>query len=382
MVSALVHPGHRVYTRRRNPKSYAPVGLFLTPCGAHMTAKQDLQLLTDALLDALEQDENLELRARADEAQPPAYYLRELPMPAGVAAPAPVVALQSPAVRGSTSAAAARETGVVVNTEESVEGTIRCPACNAENARHSKYCAACGSQLHTSLRGDSSAPMVSGGYRVPAARTVTLISINEDGSDGNRIDLRYADSVVGRSGDIRFPTDAFLSPKHARISIEDRGVFIEDLYSLNGTYIKLRSEIRLTPGDTFLMGRQVLRLEKLDTQITPKARAGDGTRYMGSPPPTGHFKLIQVGIGGALQNVYCLNDTGALIGREKGNIIFPHDKFMSGRHAQIFAKEDGHYYLLDVGSSNGTWIKIWERRELTPGDFVFLGQQLFRVEMS
>jgi hypothetical protein len=35
-----------------------------------------------------------------------------------------------------------------------------------------------------------------------------------------------------------------------------------------------------------------------------------------------------------------------------------------------------------MGSSNGTWVKIWERRQLRTGDFIFLGQQLFRLELG
>jgi pSer/pThr/pTyr-binding forkhead associated (FHA) protein len=339
-----------------------------------MMSSSPPQPLTDALLEALELDENIELRARADEPLPPSYFLRELDVPEFPGAP--------PAQPRLTRSAAASAPFVApAVAEESSEGTIRCPACNAENTRSSKFCGNCGTQLQTALRSDPGSRAHSGSYRVAAPRTATLISINEDGSDGAPIELRHSESVIGRSGDVRFPTDAFLSPKHARITIDDSGVHLEDLYSLNGTYVKLRGELRLTPGDTFLMGRQLLRVEKFDAQVTPKARAGDGTRYMGSPPPTGHYKLIQVGIGGVIQNIYCLNENGAAIGREKGDIIFPRDKFMSGKHAQVAVREDGHYYLSDVGSSNGTWIKIWERRRIESGDFIFLGQQLFRVDL-
>jgi hypothetical protein len=69
-----------------------------------------------------------------------------------------------------------------------------------------------------------------------------------------------------------------------------------------------------------------------------------------------------------------------VLGREKGDIVFPHDKFMSGRHAQIYTGDDGHCYLVDLNSSNGTWIKLWEKTELYGGDYLFLGQQLFRVD--
>ena len=55
---------------------------------------------------------------------------------------------------------------------------------------------------------------------------------------------------------------------------------------------------------------------------------------------------------------------------------------MSGKHAEVVARTDGHYYLVDKGSSNGTWLKIWERVELSHGDRILVGQQTFRIEAS
>ncbi len=356
-----------------------------SPEKAPRMSENDRNYLTDALLDALQDDEGSELRARggADGVQP-AYYLQEFDVPVVEENVERHTANVAALGRGASSAAQVSEPpiGGGVPDADADGSAIVCPNCNATNAAAAKYCSSCGFQLRSVLNTDSSVSSITNVHRATATLRVVLVSINEDGSDGPRIELRYSDSVVGRAGDIRFPTDAFLSPKHARFSIEGERLYIEDLYSLNGTYVKLREETRLTPGDTFLMGRQVLRFEKFEHTVAPKARASDGTRYMGSPPPSGHFKLIQVGIGGITQNVYCLHETGAVIGREKGDIIFPRDKFMSGRHAQIFPRDDGHYYLMDLSSSNGTWVKIWERRSLVSGDFAFLGQQLFRVEVG
>lgn len=336
-------------------------------------SQTDPKSLEDLVLGALS-GEDYGGRARGDDAARPSYVLQELPEPA-----IPVVPKPTDGANGRRASAAAVEDLEALNARKAAEpppvaADTPCPTCGAPNPPTSKFCGECGNQLSGSSRGPSDA------YRVPTQIPVSLVAINEDGTDGARVDLSFADNVVGRAGDVRFPTDAFLSPKHARLTVEGRRVYIEDLYSLNGTYVKLRDEVRLTPGDTFLMGRQVLRFEKFEHSIVPKARSSDGTRYMGSPPPGGQFKLLQVGIGGVLQNVFCLHESGAIVGREKGDIVFPRDKFMSGRHAQIFPREDGNYYLVDLNSSNGTWVKIWERRALGPGDFIFLGQQLFRIE--
>lgn len=264
------------------------------------------------------------------------------------------------------------------------EPTVTCPHCAAGNPPGMKFCVECGGSLAVSKSAEDvkrKIPPPSELSRKENPWKISLVSINEDGSDGVDIPLQFLETTIGREGDTRFPTDAFLSPKHARLHIDKGELHIEDLYSLNGTFLKLRDEVRLTPGDTFLMGRQVLRFERFEQAITPKTKSADGTRYMGSPSPGGSYKVLQIGIGGVVQNVYCLPESGAVLGREKGDIIFPHDKFMSSRHAQIYTGDDGHCYLVDLNSSNGTWIKIWEKTRLHDTDFIFMGQQLFRIQV-
>jgi len=247
-----------------------------------------------------------------------------------------------------------------------------CPRCAAANDLTAPSCMQCGASLEHRRTPVAGKQIETGMF---------LIAINEDGSDGTRIPLNRENTIVGRAGEIAYPGDVFLSPRHAVLSVEDGVLYVEDLSSLNGTYVKLRAEMALNPGDSFLMGRQVLRVQRFENELATRSRAADGTRYMGSPPPTGRLKIEQIGVGGVVQDVYCLSADGATIGREKGDVIFPRDKFMSSRHARIRLDDDGEFYLADLNSSNGSWLKIWQRRALVDGDFLFLGQQLFRVEV-
>ena len=340
----------------------------------------DYREITDLLVEALEAEDEYEGRVRGADLGRPSYYLKEIPLPARPSVLAAAKGAE-PANRPGAQATLVPDGPPLVTTPFET-GFATCPACGWKNAHAARFCSACGGTIGSVPGKPAAQQVVPVVKAAPPAINVSLVSINEDGTDGPRSRVELAEATVGRTGDVKFPTDAFLSPKHAKITIDGSKVFIEDLYSLNGTYVKLREEVKLTPGDTFLMGRQVLRYERFEHQIVPKARATDGTRYMGSPPPGGQFKLIQIGIGGIAQNVYCLHETGAVIGREKGDIIFPRDKFMSGRHAQVYPRNDGHYYLVDLNSSNGTWVKIWERRQVSHGDFIFLGQQLFRLELG
>jgi hypothetical protein len=96
-----------------------------------------------------------------------------------------------------------------------------------------------------------------------------------------------------------------------------------------------------------------------------------------TPPIRGRLHLVME--GGQPGEVYELGDETS-IGRTTGQITFPHDGFMSGRHARI-VRRGGKFALSDEGSRNGTFVKIKGDVELEPGDMILVGKQLFRFEV-
>ena len=97
-----------------------------------------------------------------------------------------------------------------------------------------------------------------------------------------------------------------------------------------------------------------------------------------SAPSSVRGRLHLVMEGGAPGDVYDIGEE-TLIGRSAGDITFPHDGFMSGRHARIVKRGDA-FTLTDEGSRNGTFIKLKGEIELEPGDMILIGKQLFRFE--
>ena len=133
-------------------------------------------------------------------------------------------------------------------------------------------------------------------------------------------------------------------------------------------------------GDSFLIGEQVLRVE-----LPPPEGAGmgpdvDGTFVFASPRSPTRLRLVQLLRGGDTGLVFNAIRDIAVIGRENNDINFPDDPFISGKHAQVtFA--DSALTLTDLGSKNGTFLRIRQEAALGHGDYVFMGQQLLRVEI-
>jgi hypothetical protein len=96
-----------------------------------------------------------------------------------------------------------------------------------------------------------------------------------------------------------------------------------------------------------------------------------------TPPKAARLLLIME--GGEIGETYSLRPSETVIGRVDGDIKFPHDGYMSSRHARIIQR-NGRFFLLDNNSRNGTFVRIHQEVELHPGDVVLVGKQLFRFE--
>src|SRR3982751_4524261 len=71
-----------------------------------------------------------------------------------------------------------------------------------------------------------------------------------------------------------------------------------------------------------------------------------------------------------------LSEGVTTLGRTTDNAVaFPDDANVSRQHAEIEAR-DGGYYVIDLGSSNGTTVngeKLTGEKYLSPGDVILLG---------
>ena len=68
-----------------------------------------------------------------------------------------------------------------------------------------------------------------------------------------------------------------------------------------------------------------------------------------------------------------------VLGREEGDIVFRDDAFMSRRHAAI-TWDGKRAQITDLGSSNGTFVRLTGPTSIKHGDHVRMGDQLLRIE--
>lgn len=215
-----------------------------------------------------------------------------------------------------------------------------------------------------------------GSMEVRDAKLLRLVAVRHDGLPGPTYVITRAALHCGRTqAEVKFPDDATVSPRHCRFLQREDGGFLEDLGSVNGTFIRLRQPRALTPGDEIRIGRQLLRLEPI-----PRPPAGEGAaRPWGSTDPGFRARLTQLLEGGGTGEVFPLRLGENSLGREVGHVCFPGDRYVSARHARVDVSEGG-VLLSDVGSSNGTFVKVTQPTRITSGDQILVGMQLLRVE--
>jgi len=253
-----------------------------------------------------------------------------------------------------------------------------CKECSTPVPTGHKFCGACGATVPKDML--EKKVEFFGSMQAPGKARLILIRGTE-GADGLSYLLQGTEHIAGTTdAQIPFPNDAWVSPRHANFFYRGEKLIVKDEHSKNGVYVRVRQPVQIDPESHFLCGEQVFRLA-----TTPKDTSGpdpDQTYFYSSPKRPSPFRLVQVLEGEAEGMVYCARENSVQIGREDCDMNFPEDVFMSGTHAKVELGTDGQFSLIDLGSRNGTYVRIGRERELAHGDYLFVGHQLLRVEQT
>ncbi|MFL5312119.1 MAG: FHA domain-containing protein [Myxococcales bacterium] len=302
----------------------------------------------------------------------------------------------------------------------------QCPSCMTLNAASFKFCARCGTPLAASAGAPppkvagwpvakpdaaagkpapAAAPPVAGkapaaarpappappkpapGTRPPAPATppkasapkarARISAIARDGSRSADYVLTQPETRVGcavTEGEVKLDKDQFVADQHAVFKFDGDQLTVQDRGSHNGVFLWFK-ERQIQSGDELRIGRQRLRIEWLpDEPETPAEQP-----LWGSPDPGYVARAVQLLEGGGEGDVFPLKQGENVIGRGSGDVSFPQDGYVSSRHCLVTVG-DGQIGVKDLGSANGTFVKISGAAPVAAGDLLLVGEQILRVD--
>jgi pSer/pThr/pTyr-binding forkhead associated (FHA) protein len=258
----------------------------------------------------------------------------------------------------------------------------RCGSCGAELAEGFLFCGRCGARYDEEGVPVKTMYLGTAVPEVEARVLGRLVALRPDGSPGEVIPLHEGENVVGREVSAGFlSADRLVSPRHATFLFRGGRLLVRDEGSVNGVFLKLREERELRSGDMFRIGQELLRFDDVAANdIVIPAPAGEDTFVLGSPDHGYWGRLVQVVARNRMGNVFLLSGSEVTLGRERAQITFPFDGFVSATHAALLHRGE-RVFLVDRGSSNGTYVRLGGETPLAFGDIVLLGQNLLRVEV-
>ena len=298
----------------------------------------------------------------------------------------------------------------------------QCPNCMTLNAASFKFCARCGTPL--TAGGAAPPPKVAGwpaakvtgpaakpgapaarptpapsrpvpppppkpgpGTRPAAAITppkasapkalARISAIARDGSRSADYVLTQPETRVGRAAsdaEVKLDKDQFVAATHAVFKFEGDQLTVQDAGSENGVFLWFK-ERQIESGDELRIGRQRLRIEWLPEE--PETLAEQP--LWGSPDPGYVARVVQLLEGGGEGDVFPLKQGENLVGRGSGDVSFPQDGYVSSRHCLVTVN-DGQIGVKDLGSANGTFVKINGSAPISSGDLLLVGEQILRVD--
>jgi len=210
----------------------------------------------------------------------------------------------------------------------------------------------------------------------PKARA-RISAIARDGSRSADYVLTQPETRVGRAvkdGEVKLDKDQFVADEHALFKFDGDQLIVQDSGSENGVFLWFK-ERQIQSGDELRIGRQRLRIEWLpDEAETPAEQP-----LWGIPDPGYVARAVQLLEGGGEGDVFPLKQGENLIGRGSGDVSFPQDGYVSSRHCLVTVG-DGHIAVKDLGSANGTFVKISGAAPVAAGDLLLVGEQILRVD--
>ena len=217
--------------------------------------------------------------------------------------------------------------------------------------------------------------------RAPAApvRTIYTLHVLRSLTGGpERYDLPVTASIIGAEGEVNLPGERFCHPREASLSFEAGHVVLEDLEGGNGVFLRIRTPVELDLGDEFVVGDQLLRIEK--NPVADDGPDPDPTYFYSSPKWPSSFRVVQLFEGGAKGACVVARGTTMQIGSAIGDFVFTADPLVDDQHCLV-EEQAGAILLTDLDSCTGVFVRIKGEQELVAGDEIIVGRTRLQLEI-
>lgn len=196
--------------------------------------------------------------------------------------------------------------------------------------------------------------------RVPEEHQAHLVRLLTGNVEENEYPVRLNGiTTIGRSGcDLNFPEDSLLSDHHASLAHGPEGYFLRDDGSATGVFIRIKEArpVEVTLGSMVRVGRQFLLINSVSGRLVVDHLDQSGKRLQRHP----------------------LSENTVVLGRKAPDITLDGDDMtLSRRHVSITVKGRS-IFVKDLGSANGSFLKVKSAVALEAGDQFRAGQQIFK----
>jgi hypothetical protein len=185
--------------------------------------------------------------------------------------------------------------------------------------------------------------------------------------------------VMGSKGAVALEGERFCHPEEAVLTVRDGDLFLDDLDGGNGVFLRIKGSVELELGDEFIVGDQLLRVEK--NPVPDDGPAPDPTYFYSSPKWPSSFRVVQQFEGGSRGACAVARGNALQVGSAVGDLVFPDDPLVSEQHC-LLEEQAGSLVLTDLGSRTGVFVRVRGETALANGDELLVGRTRLVVDTA
>jgi hypothetical protein len=205
-----------------------------------------------------------------------------------------------------------------------------------------------------------------------------LVVVRSKGGGPAIYQPRGTEAIIGSAGGIALPDELFCHSREAAIRFRDGRLWLHDFEAGNGVFLRIKAPVEIGPGDEFIVGDQLLRIEH---SPVPNDGPDPGPTYFYSSPRwVSSFRVLQIFVGGGSGACVLARGTTLQIGSALGDFVFPSDPLVSPQHCLV-EEQAGTILLTDLESGTGVFVRIKGEQELVAGDELLVGRTRLLVEL-